>query len=70
MRGDSHFLPIPFPRVFTPYALTEDGQIRPQMTEEERKKAKIKDEFVLSAPSLVKLAQDGAYLGRVEGAYQ
>lgn len=25
MRGEPHYLPIPFPRVFTPFSLTEDG---------------------------------------------
>ena len=30
----------------------------------------MKDEFVLSVPSLVKLALDGSYLGRVEEAYK
>ena len=29
MRGEPHYLPIPFPRFFTPYALAEDGQILP-----------------------------------------
>ena len=61
MRGDPNYLPVPFPRVFTPYALTEDGQIRPEMTVEERKRLRLKDEFVLSVPSLVKLTHDGAY---------
>ena len=36
MRGDPHYLPIPFPRFFTPYALTETGVIRPEMSEEDR----------------------------------
>ena len=70
MRGEPHYLPIPFPRVFTPYSLTEDGQVRPDMSEQERERLKLKDEFVLSVPSLVKLTLDGSYLGRVEGAYK
>ena len=70
MRGEPHYLPIPFPRVFTPYRLTEDGQVRPQISDEERQRQKLRDEFVLSMPSLVKLTQDGAYLNRVEGAYK
>ena len=70
MRGESNFLPVPFPRVFTPFALTEDGQIKPELSKAEKERKRQQDEFVISAPSLVKLAQDGAYLNRVEGAYK
>lgn len=66
MRGEAHALPIPFPRFFTPRALTENGLLKPEV--EESQKAKQKDDFVLSVPSLVKLAQDGSYLSTMEGA--
>ena len=54
MRGEPNVLPVPFPRFFTPRALTEDGQLKPEVTASQ--KAKVKDEFVLSMPTLVKLA--------------
>ena len=54
MRGEPHVLPIPFPRFFTACTFTEDGQLKPEV--EASKKAKQKDEFVLSMPSLIKLA--------------
>ena len=69
MRGDAHLLPIPFPRIFTPFALTEDGQILPELTPEQRENSRQRDEFVLRVPSLVKLAHDGAYLNRVTESY-
>ena len=31
MKGDPHTLPIPFPRFFSPYALTENGVLRPSL---------------------------------------
>lgn len=67
MRGEPVTLPIPFPRFFTPRALTVDGQLKPEV--EESEKLKQKDDFVLSVPSLVKLAQDGTYLSTLENAY-
>ena len=69
MRGDAHLLPIPFPRIFTPFALNEGGEILPELTPAQREESRIRDEFVLKVPSLVKLAHDGAYLNRVEDAY-
>ena len=32
MRGEPHVLPIPFPRIFTPFALSENGAILPDST--------------------------------------
>jgi hypothetical protein len=69
MRGQPHHLPIPFPRFFTPFALTENGEIKEQFSQEDRERLKQKDEFVVTVPSLVKLAQDGSYLSRAEDAY-
>jgi hypothetical protein len=56
MKGEPHTLPIPFPRFFTPFALTEHGVKRPALSEEEMESGKHKDEFLLSVPSLVRLA--------------
>ena len=36
MRGEPHLLPIPFPRVFTPFALSQEGEILPESTPEQR----------------------------------
>jgi hypothetical protein len=37
--------------------------------EKEEELAKMHDEFLLSVPSLVKLAQDGSYHDRIESSY-
>lgn len=34
MRGEALLLPIPFPRLFTPFALSQDGEILPDSTPE------------------------------------
>jgi hypothetical protein len=52
MRGEAQVLPVPFPRFFTPGAFTENGRIKPPPEPEK----KIKDEFILQLPTLVKLA--------------
>lgn len=38
MRGEAHALPIPFPRFFTPRALTENGLLKPEVEESQKAK--------------------------------
>lgn len=73
MRGEPNWLPIPFPRYFTPKSITENGRIMQQQTGDKNQmmeeKEKLHDEFCLSFPTLVKLTQDGSYQEKVEWAY-
>lgn len=72
MRGEPNWLPLPFPRFFTKQSFDESGRcLLPDGSKEEIAKVreKIKDEFVMSVPTLVKIAQDGSYHARIEQAY-
>ena len=69
MKSEPHCLPIPFPRFFTPFSMTEQGMKRPALTDDQKASGKHKDEFVLSLPTVVRLAQDGSYRTEIERAY-
>ena len=62
IKGDPVLLPLPFPRIFTPKCLTENGLLK-------EKEDRQKDDFVLSMPMMTRLAQDGSYVGQVQNAY-
>ena len=73
MRGEPNWLPIPFPRYFTPKTISEDGLIRLKPFNDKKRlleaREKLHDEFSLSFPTLLKLTQDGGYHDRVDKAY-
>lgn len=52
MRSHPIYLPVPFPRFFTEGKLSESGQIKPQQRDDKP----LKDDFVMSVPTLTRLA--------------
>ena len=70
-RGNIEPLPVPFPRMFTKGRLNEMGMMKEQeQVMPGKEPAEVKDEFLLSLPSLTKLTQDGAYLSRMQSSYE
>jgi len=69
---DSHYLAIPYPRYFGDSRISANGLLLQQdesgfnITEEDKKKAVPKHEFLQQMPSLTRLMLDGSYVGEVE----
>jgi len=68
VKAHSVALPLSFPRLFTAKRFNEDGLLKPPLETEEAYE-KEKDEFVLNAPVVTRLAQDASYLPQVELAH-
>ena len=64
-RSHPIYLPVPFPRFFTEGKLNESGRIKPQQRDDKP----LKDDFVMSIPTLTRLSLDGSYLGEVHQAW-
>lgn len=77
-RGDPTYLPLPFPRFFTPHLLNEVGLYKHAVTSEAMtqsatvqigSKREKKPEFLLSMPMATRLAHDSSYMPQIEAAY-
>ena len=65
VRSNPIYLPLPYPRFFTKGMFNEAGLIKPKQRDDKP----LKDDFIMSIPTLTRLQQDGAYLSEVEKAH-